>query len=429
MGMATATKEPRRIDLRSEVHQCFHEAWHDTNRWLVLYGGSNSGKSWFAAQKVLYRTMQPEKSRIVVTRKVARTIKNSVFLLMLDILDEWGIRSRFKINLADKELTYKHNGNQIITVGLDDVEKMKSIQRPTSFWHEEPTELSPKDLHQMNLRLRGQAETYYQHILTFNPISRMHWLKKRFFDNPSPNATIKMTTYRDNEHLGDGDIAEMDELREQDKGLYDIYGLGLWGALEGLIYKPFIVGPYPAEMEETIYGIDWGFRNPTTVIECGVADREVYLTELLYETGLSSEAFRQWLEDSGISKRACIYPDAANPGRIAEMQAWGYNVYPAYKAQGSVNDGIAFCQGLKLHSHPDNVNLNAEAETYKWREDKDGNPLDEPVKKRDHAMDAMRYAIYTHYRPVPNDQDYNEVIVFDTIKEMLGGPIGAFDGM
>ena len=428
MGTATADVKPRRIDLRSEIHQCFHEAYHDTNRWLVLYGGSDSGKSWFAGQKCLLRTMQDKRSRIICTRKVASTIKNSVFLLLLDILDLWDIRHKFKVNMADKALMYKHNGNQIITVGLDDVEKMKSIQKPTSFWHEETTELSARDLIQLNLRLRGEAETYFQHILTFNPISRTHWLKKRFFDTTHDNATVIKTTYRDNEHLGQEDVAELDELQQQDAEMYNIYGLGLWGALEGLIYKPFIVAPYPEQFEETVYGIDFGYRAPLVVVQYGIADRQVYLKELLYKTKMTSGDFLEWLEGSGIPKRACIYADSAHPGRIAEIAQAGWNVYPAYKGQGSVHDGIMFCRSLNIHTCPENVNLNGENEAYKWRVNKDGEAIDEPVKWMDHGMDAMRYALYTHYKPEPPDNSYEQVVIVDTIAQM-GGPIGAFEGM
>jgi phage terminase large subunit len=78
------------------------------------------------------------------------------------------------------------------------------------------------------------------------------------------------------------------------------------------------------------------------------------------------------------------------------MQQAGYNVVPATKGQGSVGAGISFCQSLRIHSKRENVNLNSEQATYKWREDKDGMLLDEPVKFADHALDAMRYALMAH---------------------------------
>ena len=71
-------------------------------------------------------------------------------------------------------------------------------------------------------------------------------------------------------------------------------------------------------------------------------------------------------------------------------------ILPADKGVGSVNAGIAFCRSLRIHTRPENENVNMENKTYKRREDKNGQFLDEPVKFADHAMDAMRYALYTH---------------------------------
>jgi phage terminase large subunit len=58
--------------------------------------------------------------------------------------------------------------------------------------------------------------------------------------------------------------------------------------------------------------------------------------------------------------------------------------------------GIDLVKSLRVHTRPENVNVNKEAGIYKWREDRDGNPMDEPVKFADHSMDAIRYALHTH---------------------------------
>ena len=70
--------------------------------------------------------------------------------------------------------------------------------------------------------------------------------------------------------------------------------------------------------------------------------------------------------------------------------------YPADKEKNSVKDGIDFIKRHKLHITNDSINLLREITGYKWKQDKDGNVLDEPVKFKDHLLDAMRYAIYTH---------------------------------
>ena len=61
-------------------------------------------------------------------------------------------------------------------------------------------------------------------------------------------------------------------------------------------------------------------------------------------------------------------------------------------------EGIDFVKRFKLHIHPRCVNTIKEIQGYSYRKDRNGNILDEPVKAFDHAMDAMRYAIYSHLR-------------------------------
>jgi phage terminase large subunit len=91
-----------------------------------------------------------------------------------------------------------------------------------------------------------------------------------------------------------------------------------------------------------------------------------------------------------------MYADASEPARIQEIEEAGYNIFPAEKGQGSVGAGISYCQALKTHVHPESTNIISEKQSYKWREDRNGVPLDEPVKFKDHAQDAERYAIFTH---------------------------------
>jgi phage terminase large subunit len=102
------------------------------------------------------------------------------------------------------------------------------------------------------------------------------------------------------------------------------------------------------------------------------------------------------MDEMKIDKGVIIYCDSAEPDRIQELCDAGYWAVGAYKGPGSVRAGIDYCQSVAIYSKPDNVNLNAEAMSYAWRMDKDGKPMDEPTKINDHAMDAMRYGIYTH---------------------------------
>jgi len=385
-----------------QINCAYKQCLADTSRFLVLYGGAGSGKSVFAAQKIIARIVSEPKHKIVATRKVARTLRNSVFALLKNIISQESLKSQFSFNATEMRLTHNPTGNEILCVGLDDPEKIKSIAGITGFWHEEPTELMPGDFNQLNLRLRGKTRHYLQHILTFNPISALHWLKSRFFDNPSPNTSIYKTTYKDNSFIDEAYKAELDALRNQDENLYKIYCLGEWGVLTGAIYKPFeVLDAYPETFDDTVYGLDFGYNNPSALVEVNIRDQEIYPRELIYERGLTTADLINRMNSIGVSKSAIIYADSAEPDRIEEIARAGYNIFPANKSQGSVRSGISQVQAMKIYTLRENENLNEENNSYKWREDRDGRTLDEPEKENDHAMDALRYAIQTHIAGVP----------------------------
>lgn len=389
---------PKQIDLNQCMNAAYFDALYDESRWLVLKGGSGSGKSVFASQKVLLRVMAEAGHRYIVTRKIARTLKESVFARLRAQIGEWDLSHLWEVNKSDKTLLFRPNASQIICVGLDDVEKLKSIERPTGFWHEEPTELIPYDVDQCNLRLRGNTPGYKQHILTFNPISALHWLKARFFDARPANCTALTTTYRDNQFIDDEYARELEALKDVDRQLYNVYALGEWGVLKGLIYKPYVMEAWPDSFDESFFGLDFGFNNQTALVRIDLKDMEVYLTELLYERELTTDDLIQRLRGLNIQRAGTIYGDPAEPDRIEQIRRAGFDCRPAIKGQGSVGAGIALCQSLTMHSRPENANLNAEAQSYKWAEDKDGNPTDQPVKFRDHLMDAMRYGLFTRLK-------------------------------
>lgn len=214
---------------RLRVNACYVPLFNSVARYLILYGGSGSGKSWFAAQKVITRLVSEEKHRILCLRKVAKTLDTSVFKLLLDVIGELGLRSEFEVNKTKMHFRHVPTGNEIILAGLDDVEKLKSIAGITSIWIEEATELADGDFDQIDLRLRGETDNYKQIILSFNPVDEQHWLKKRFFDNRPANADICKTTFADNAFIDDEYRTVLEQKASVSPNLYRIYYLGEWG--------------------------------------------------------------------------------------------------------------------------------------------------------------------------------------------------------
>lgn len=377
---------------QNHFNEIYFPLLDNDSRYLILYGGAGSGKSYFAAQKTIIRTLKDTRSRILVLRKVARTLRSSAFLQIKDIISDWGLSDLFSINEMEMKITCI-NKNQILFTGLDDPEKLKSIAGITSEWIEETTELTEEDFTQSDLRMRGKTETYKQIIMTFNPISSMHWIKKRFFDT-SNEAHILKTTYLDNRFLDSDYVEVLKNLETQNPDMYKIYTQGEWGTLTELIYNNWdVIDTSGIDFDEIIAGVDFGYNNPSVYLTIGIKDKEVYILNEIYQSHLKNSDLIEFVKQQ--PKASIIYPDTAEPDRIEEFQEAGFSMGETSK---DILQGINFVKTLKIHIDPKCVNTIKEIEGYSYRKDKDGNVLEEPVKFNDHAMDAMRYALYSHLK-------------------------------
>ena len=377
------------IDLNL-INGAYMNLLNETSRYLHIYGGAGSGKSFFTAQKLLIRCLQERNHRFLLVRKVARTIRNSQFSLLKSLITASGLKKYFVVKDGDLSLYNSITNCEFISAGVDDPEKLKSIFGITSIWIEEATELEQKDFLQLDLRLRGKSKNYKQIIMTYNPVNANHWLHTLEMKN---SVKIK-TTYNDNRYIDEEYKEVLNNLKEQDEEFYKIYALGEWGTLKNVIYTPFEkLNTYPEVFDEIIYGIDFGYNNKTAVVRINIKDCEYYLEELIYQSRLTNADLINKLKKTNIKNSDYIYCDSAEPNRLEELRRSGFNVYPADK---SVKDGIDFIKRCRIYSKDENTNINKEVLSYCYKKDKDGNILDEPVKFNDHLMDAIRYAIYTH---------------------------------
>jgi phage terminase large subunit len=363
--------------------------WQDADRINVLYGGAGSGKSHSVAQELCLRFISENDIRILVTRKTLPSLRITAYPLIRDILTEWGI----PFDLNKSELTITYGNNQILFKSLDDPEKVKSYEA-NYIWVEECTEVSYQDYLQLNLRLRRPNKNGPNRIyLTFNPIDQYHWLVTELIEGQRENVAIHHSTYKDNPFLQKEYIDELESLINQDENYYRVYTLGLPGVLKNIVYTNYKIIDWPAKTysKDTFYGLDFGFNNPSALVEVHTKDNGLYVRELLYESGLTNTDLIAKVKPL-VGTRP-VYADSAEPDRITELKRAGVNVYPAKK---DLVDGIDHVKRYRLYIDSDSVNLIGEIRSYKFREDKDGHVLEEPVKFRDHAMDALRYGIHTH---------------------------------
>ena len=379
----------------------FRPSLEAQNRYLVEMGGAGSGKSEFAARKVFYRCETEGHHRFLIMRKIRRTLDESTVEVMRRVLAENDIVHQF--NKA--ELTINFAGpkgmSEILFMGLDDPEKIKSIKGITSIWLEEATEFSKEDFLQIDLRLRDPGPLYRQIMLTFNPVeAEARWLKDMFFGPvPNPDAFVHRSTVADNPiaEVRETYTKRLEALRDQDETMYQVYGLGEWAALSGQVYQ-WDVQPLPdISFDETWYGGDFGYSvDPAAALRIYRKADEFWLKELVYKTGLTNPMLASELIGAGVTNRDIGYFDAAEPKSIEELRRAGLNVHACDKGPDSVRAGIDFLKSKKIHIVEGSVNLHNEASGYCWRKDKNGDPMPEPVQFKNHLMDAARYGIFTH---------------------------------
>ena len=385
---------PRMIDRLSLYRpfsetSCFHR---------VLGGGAGSGKSVATVQDFIDLAGSKGK-RILVIRKVHRTCRHSTFQLILDVIASMKRQRMVRVNKSEMRFDFP-SGGAILHAGLDDPEKIKSIAEIDEIWVEEATEINKAEYQLLTLRLRGEGRKRI--TLTFNPTVEAKWIRAYLVDRTdedSPHAEDvywQVTTARDNPYAGDDYVRRLEQLPDD---LREVYAFGKWGAIiKGLIYPTFTVTDEAVQPD--FYGLDFGFNAPSTLVACQDRDPIMVVEELLYESGLTNADLIERLERLIPDKSIYIYCDAAEPARIEEMVRAGFNARAADK---SVNDGIDTVKRYQLHFTRSSQNAINEIKEYKWDEDrKTGEPLDKPVKRNDHAMDAMRYGIHTHLAEAHN---------------------------
>lgn len=376
----------------------------------ILYGGAGSGKSYSVAQHLIVRFIEEKRKTFLVCRKTLPSLRRTAWQLILDLLEQCNLTNKCKFNRS--ELTIRKGSNRIFFTGLDDPEKIKSFET-NYIWIEEATELTWDDFKQLRLRLRkdeGGEIDINQMFLTFNPITKLHWLYKRLVEiaekeenEKKRKVNILRSTYRDNRFLAQGYIEELQGLKGEDEEAYDIYTLGKWGIHQNLVYNNWDVvkvAPSIEEVDTVLYGLDFGFSKPLALMELRIKGREAWIIEKLYKKGMDNPMLIASMNGMGIRKTVRMYADCAEPKSIAEIGKAGFNIIPCRKGPGSVMEGIKAVQSFELHILENNeggTNTVKEFGGYRFKEDRvSGEVLDVPVQFMDHTCDGARYPLDTH---------------------------------
>jgi phage terminase large subunit len=323
------------------------------------------------------------------------------------------------------EATYLPTGNSLRSKGFKKSQgtqtaKLKSIAGATHVAIEEAEEIGEDDFNQLADSLRSN-KTKIQIFRIWNPPNKDHFLIKNYFNiRPSEEYDGYYTfspkgieghcaiisSYKDNyANLNEKAIKRFEAYKKSnlDHYLTDIVGLVSSG-IKGQIYKDWqMFKTLPDRNWFRLFGVDFGFVNdPTAVAELFIdGDRmEVYIYERFYQTGAVNRELIQALKglDTNGDEIVC---DNSEPSEVSEMIMAGLNAFRTKKGGrfGNKFKQINVVKGYKVFYHEDSKNLAFEQNNAKWAVNPDTKePMNKPVDKNDHLLDAIMYAINYYNR-------------------------------
>jgi phage terminase large subunit len=376
------------------ILKTYKEFINSNCRYQILYGGAGSGKSYVACQKLVLLAHEYDNLNILVLRKVASTLRNSVFENLLQIVRQEEDFTLLRINNTSMRIEFSNN-SKIIFQGVDDSNKLKSIANIHVIFIEEADQLTYEDFKQINLRLRTEFACANQIIICFNPVTTDSWLFQHFFQKQQENTYIQKTTYLDNYKLPDSYRSTLESYKDIDINYYNIYVLGEWGSLDKLVFKPFKYLTLKTPPKRVFYGLDFGYVDPHCLIEVQVFDSQFYIRELIYQSGWTIDQLIDEMKALNIDKNAEIYADHSRPDFIYQIRQNNFNIKNANK---EIKAGIDYIKmsNYNIFIDSNSINLCKELKHYSYKQ-KNGQYIDEIVDLNNHAIDAMRYALYSDY--------------------------------
>lgn len=367
----------------------------------VHYGGASSGKSHGVVQKLVIKSIQQWRypRKVLFLRKVSTTIKDSIFEDVRLCLEQFQLLDKCKVNKSDYRIELP-NGAVFLFKGMDNSEKIKSIKGISDIVMEEASEFILDDYTQLTLRLREKKHLDKQIYLMFNPVSKLNWVYKAFFNKQEDDVIIYHTTYKDNKFLDNKVKENLMKLAVRNEAYYKIYALGEFATLDKLVfpvYEKRILNKEQLHYLPTYFGLDYGYENDPsafTVVKVDLKNRILYILEEYVKKGMLNNEIADTIKALGYSKEI-ITGDSAEKKSNAELRAYGITrMRDAKKGAGSVVNGIQFMQQFKIVVDERCVKTIEELENYTWKKDNKTNEYkNEPVDTYNHCIDSIRYAI------------------------------------
>lgn len=383
-----------------------HDIFHHGHTHYDFSGGRGSLKSSTVSIIVPLLLVANPGTHALVLRKVANTIRDSVYAQYIWAIGELGMAAYWEAKVSPMELIYKPTGQKIMFRGADDPMKIKSIKVP--FGYIAVTHFEEKDQFAGRAEIRNilqstmRGGSVFWNFESYNPpISRDNWANKDSLEERADRLCHKSTYLQaPPEWLGEQFLAEAEHLKETDERAYQHEYLGIPVGTGGNVFENLelreITDKEIGSFDQIYQGVDWGwYPDPFAFIRLHYdrARETIYFIDEIYKNKLTNE------ESGGIIK-GCGYGDAyitcdsAEPKSTADYRALGLPAKEAIKGPGSVDYGMKWLQRRKIViDRRRTPNAYKEFVNYEYERNKDGDIISGYPDANNHLIDATRYAL------------------------------------
>lgn len=390
-----------------------------THRFILYSGAFGAGKTLLLSEAIITHAWDAPKGLYLVGCQTYPMLRDTVLRTFMeeiqlyqDELDKTSLNvSIIKDWNKTSNVLTMFNDAQIIFRSCEDPSKFKSLNLD-GFGLDEPVDIDEEIFLMLQGRLRGTNTKHHMGILTGNPGGFDSWVYKYFFERNNPDYISIQTNTYDNTYLPKHYIKSMEESFDPDYARR--YISGCWGSFEGLIYKDFNkeqhVGDYLGlPMKSHIAGYDDGYRNPACLLIGGFdSDNKLFILHEYYKSDRTTDEITRDIkplyEQYDLRKIFC------DPSGLNAIETFKRHSMRALDANNIVKDnkkgegsGISKLKSLFKQNYvfidKSCINLIKQLQSYRYDKDKaSGNYTEEPVKKDDHAVDALRYLV-SEYDP------------------------------
>lgn len=398
------------IRLSEKIGFAFYDVAHDVflhgHTHYDFSGGRGSLKSSTVSVLVPLLLINNPGTHALVLRKVANTIRDSVYAQYIWAIGELGMAAYWEAKVSPMELIYKPTGQKIMFRGADDPMKIKSIKVP--FGYIAVTHFEEKDQFAGRAEIRTilqstmRGGSKYWNFESYNPpISRDNWANKDSLEERTDRLCHKSTYLQaPPEWLGEQFLAEAEHLKATDERAYQHEYLGIPVGTGGNVFDNLelreITDEEMSHFDHIYQGVDYGwFPDPFAFIRLHYdkARETIYLMDEIYKNKLTNEASGNIIIQRGY-KDAYITCDSAEPKSVADYRAMGLPAKAAVKGPGSVDYGMKWLQRRKIViDRKRTPNAYNEFVNYEYDRNKDGDIISGYPDENNHLIDATRYAV------------------------------------